>query len=151
MITPAVASGDLPRASARRLATRLGRTVAATTVTAVALALALPAIGSPTATLGAQAAPAVTLEQLLSTPFPTSLVAAPRGGAVAWVLNERGARNIWVATAPAYAGKRLTSYTADDGQEISALTWEPDGASLVFVRGGARNRAGESPNPAQDA
>ena len=150
MITPAVASGDLPRASARRLATRLGRTVAATTVTAVALALALPAIGSPTATLGAQAAPAVTLEQLLSTPFPTSLVAAPRGGAVAWVLNERGARNIWVATAPAYAGKRLTSYTADDGQEISALTWEPDGASLVFVRGGARNRAGESPNPAQD-
>ncbi|HEX4935705.1 MAG TPA: LpqB family beta-propeller domain-containing protein, partial [Gemmatimonadaceae bacterium] len=92
----------------------------------------------------------LTLEALLAHPFPPEISAAPRGGAVAWVLNERGARNIWVAAPPAYQGRRLTSYVADDGQEISALTWEPDGTSLVFVRGGARNRAGESPNPAQD-
>lgn len=97
----------------------------------------------------AQSPGALTLDQLLATPFPTGIVAAPRGGAVAWVLNERGARNIWVATPPAYAGRRLTNWSADDGQEISSLTWEPDGNSIVFVRGGGRNRAGESPNPAQ--
>ncbi|HEX4934827.1 MAG TPA: prolyl oligopeptidase family serine peptidase [Gemmatimonadaceae bacterium] len=99
--------------------------------------------------LAAQGAPALTIEQLLATPFPTEIAAAPRGGAVAWVLNERGRRNIWVAEPPAYAGRRLTNYTEDDGQEVTSLTWAPDGASLVFVRGGARNRAGESPNPAQ--
>lgn len=115
---------------------------------AVGTCLAIAAAGpSPAA---GQSSGALTLEQLLAAPFPTSLTAAPRGGAVAWVLNERGARNIWVATPPAYAGRRLTSYTADDGQEISALTWEGDGSALVYVRGGARNRAGESPNPAQD-
>ena len=111
---------------------------------AVALWSALPAVPQ------AQSSAPVTLEQLLSTPFPTELAAAPRGGAVAWVLNEGGARNIWVATPPAYAGRRLTNYSMDDGQELTALTWESDGAALVFVRGGARNRAGESPNPAQD-
>jgi len=98
----------------------------------------------------AQGGGALTLEALLAHPFPTEITAAPRGGSVAWVLNERGARNIWVASPPSYEGRRLTSHTADDGQELSALTWEPDGTSLVFVRGGARNRAGESPNPAQD-
>ena len=38
-----------------------------------------------------------TLEQVLSAPFPSELVAAPGGGKVAWLLNERGARNIWIA------------------------------------------------------
>ncbi len=117
-------------------------------VASLAAVVTLTALSSTR--LLAQGATAPTLDQLLGVPFPTELTAAPRGGAVAWVLNERGARNIWVATPPSYTGRRLTSYTADDGQELSALTWEPDGTSLVFVRGGARNRAGESPNPAQD-
>ena len=93
---------------------------------------------------------ALTLERLLGAPFPTTIAAAPAGGHVAWVLNERGARNVWVASPPAYEGRRLTSYTVDDGQDISSLAWMPDGSALFFVRGGPRNRAGESPNPAQD-
>ena len=36
----------------------------------------------------------------MSAPFPTDLTAAPKGGAVAWVLDQNGARNIWVAEAP---------------------------------------------------
>ena len=95
-----------------------------------ALAAALTLIASTTSRLPGQGVTGPTLEQLLGAPFPTELTAAPRGGAVAWVLNERGARNIWVATPPAYAGRRLTNYTADDGQEILALTWEPDGAEI---------------------
>ncbi len=40
-----------------------------------------------------------TLEQILSSPFPTSLVAAPNHGKLAWVQNAEGKRNIWVALA----------------------------------------------------
>ena len=58
-----------------------------------------------------------TLEQVMSAPFPEALVAAPTGGAVAWVFNDRGARNIWVAAPPDYRGRAVTSYADDDGHE----------------------------------
>src|SRR5580700_982691 len=77
-----------------------------------------------------------TLEQVMSAPFPSDLTAASKRGAVAWVLNEHGARNVWIADAPTYSGHRLTNYRDDDGQEIAELTWTPDGRSLLFVRGG---------------
>jgi dipeptidyl aminopeptidase/acylaminoacyl peptidase len=98
----------------------------------------------------ASSAPAqrFTLEQIMSAPFPSDLTAAPKGGAVAWVLNQRGARNVWIAEAPAYQGHRLTSYRADDGQEIDQITWTPDGRSLIFVRGGDFEMHRDNPNPA---
>ena len=40
---------------------------------------------------------AFTIEQVLSAPFPTNLVAAPARNRVAWVFNAQGRRNIWVA------------------------------------------------------
>jgi dipeptidyl aminopeptidase/acylaminoacyl peptidase len=89
-----------------------------------------------------------TLEQVMSAPFPSGLTSAPRGGAVAWVLNQNGARNLWVADAPAYAGRSLTNYTADDGQEIAQLAWTPDGRSVVYVRGGDFETGKDNPNPA---
>src|ERR1700727_865808 len=89
-----------------------------------------------------------TLEQVMSAPFPPELTAAPKGGAVAWVLNEHGARNVWVADAPTYSGRRLTNYRADDGQEIAQLTWTPDGRSILFVRGGDFDDQRDDPNPA---
>ncbi len=89
-----------------------------------------------------------TLEQVLSGPFPTELTAARKGGAVAWVLNQKGARNIWIAEAPAYQGRKLTNYPDDDGQEIAQLAWTPDGRSLVFVRGGDFEMQRDNPNPA---
>src|SRR3984957_6870707 len=89
-----------------------------------------------------------SLEQVLSAPFPSELTAAPKGGAVAWVLNEHGARNVWVADAPTYSGRRLTNYRDDDGQEIAQLTWTPDGRSIVFVRGGDFENHRDNPTPA---
>lgn len=96
------------------------------------------------------AAPAkrFTLEQIMSAPFPTDLTAAPKGGAVAWVLDQNGARNLWVAEAPDYKGRRLTNYRDDDGQEIAQIAWTPDGRSIVFVRGGDFETFGDNPNPA---
>jgi len=96
------------------------------------------------------AAPAkrFTLEQILSAPFPTDLTAAPKGGAVAWVLDQNGARNIWIAEAPDYRGRRITNYKEDDGQEIAQIAWTPDGRSIVYVRGGDFETHGDNPNPA---
>jgi len=88
-----------------------------------------------------------TLEQALSAPFPDQLTPAPAGGGVAWVFNAGGARNIWVALPPDYRGRQITGYTEDDGQEISDLSWTPDGKRIVFVRGGDANGRGEIPNP----
>src|SRR6266700_2795796 len=89
-----------------------------------------------------------TLEQVLSAPFPSELVAAPGGGKVAWLLNERGARNIWIAAAPDYKGVRLTTYNGDDGQDAGQLRWTPDGRSIVYVRGGDLEFPGRpDPNP----
>src|SRR5271165_2285486 len=82
------------------------------------------------------AAGSFTLEQVLSAPFPSESIAAPGGGKVAWLLNERGARNVWMAAAPDYKGVRLTSYTGDDGADVGQLQWTPDGNSVVYVRGG---------------
>ncbi len=92
-----------------------------------------------------------TLEQVLSAPFPSDMVAAPGGNAVAWLLNERGARNVWYAAAPDFKGVRLTSWTADDGQDIGELHFTADGKSVVFVRGGDLEYPSQgNPNPASD-
>ena len=88
-----------------------------------------------------------TLEQVMSSPFPSELVAAPCGGRLAWVQYERGVRNVWVAESPDYEGRRVTAYEDDDGQAISDLVFLPEGNALVYVRGGAPNRQGEIPNP----
>src|SRR5258708_4905464 len=92
-----------------------------------------------------------TLEQVLSAPFPTELIAAPGGGKVAWLLNERGARNVWMAAAPDYKGVRLTTYKDDDGQDVGQLQWTPDGKALLYTRGGDLEFLGRAdPNPAAD-
>src|SRR5579863_5936659 len=88
-----------------------------------------------------------TLEQVMSAPFPTELVAAPAGGAVAWVFNARGARNIWVAEPPDYRGRAITDYPDDDGQDVGELQWTPDGKAIVYTRGGDLENDKEYPNP----
>lgn len=98
----------------------------------------------------AGAAQEVTIERLMSAPFPSEMVAAPTGGMVAWVLNDEGVRNVWVADGPDYEGRQLTGFDRDDGQEITGLAISPDGRTLVFVRGQGANRQGENPNPTSD-
>ena len=84
----------------------------------------------------AQTERAFTLEQVLGYPYPSELVAAPNGAAIAWVLDERGERNVWAAGAPDWAPHRLTSYLTDDGQELSQLAFTPDRTAVIYVRGG---------------
>ena len=93
------------------------------------------------------AAQPFTLEQVMSRPFPESLTAAPAGGGLAWVVNAKGARNVWTASPPSYKGRQATAYTLDDGQDINNLAWTPDGKTLIYVRGGDFDQLGEAPNP----
>jgi len=88
-----------------------------------------------------------TLEQVTSAPFPENLVASATGGKVAWQLNARGVRNLWVAAPPDYRGRQLTTYTEDDGQAIDQVQWTPDGQSLIYVRGGDFDMGRDVPNP----
>jgi dipeptidyl aminopeptidase/acylaminoacyl peptidase len=91
------------------------------------------------------AAPSFTLEQVLSSPFPSGLVAS--GKRVAWVQRDRGVRNIWVAESPEFKARQVTSYKNHDGIEIADLTFSSDGNVIVFVRGEGANGKGEFPNP----
>ncbi len=84
----------------------------------------------------AQATAGFTLEQVMSAPYANELTASATGERVAWALNERGRRNIWVAEGPSFTPRRLTSYDSDDGQQLSAVQLSKDGSHVVYVRGG---------------
>ena len=113
--------------------------ISSLTLSLIAITSFAPAVG--------RAQQSFTLDQVMSAPFPDNLLAAPTGGGVAWVFNDKGARNIWVAAPPDYRGRAITSYPDDDGQDLTALRWTPDGKSIVYVRGGGKNERGEYPNP----
>ena len=100
----------------------------------------------------AQTRPSLTVDEILSFPFPENLVAAATPSRLAWTLNVRGVRNVYAADGPTFAPRQLTRYNSDDGQELTNLAFSGDGRELVYVRGGnhAANRPEwiEPPNPA---
>jgi dipeptidyl aminopeptidase/acylaminoacyl peptidase len=97
-----------------------------------------------------QSATSFTVEQVLGFPSPDNLIAAPTGSMIAWTYNERGARNIYVASGPNYEPRRVTAYIEDDGQELARLSFSNDGRTIVYVRGGdhGSTRPTDPPNPA---
>ncbi len=96
----------------------------------------LLAIVAATAFVRAQTPVSFTLDQVLDFPFPDNLVAASKGAAIAWTLSERGERNIYVAEGPDFNARRVTPYRGDEGQELTSLSFTPDGRTIVYVRGG---------------
>ena len=89
-----------------------------------------------------------SIADILSSPFPTEIVAARGTDAVAFVFNDEGKRNIWYAAGPAFEAQKITAFEDDDGIGVSRLSFTPDGGHIVFSRGGGPNAAGELPNPA---
>jgi dipeptidyl aminopeptidase/acylaminoacyl peptidase len=77
-----------------------------------------------------------TMEQVLHYPYSDNLASAEHADRIAWVRNVAGVRNVWFAEGPDFKARQLTHYTEDDGQEITHLTFSPDGTHLVYVRGG---------------
>jgi len=91
------------------------------------------------AVLSTSASPAsdpFTMEQALSYPFIGEMASAEHADRVAWMRSVNGVRNIWMAQGPTFAPQQITHYTADDGQELTQLTFSPDGSKLLYVRGG---------------
>ncbi|MDE2480684.1 MAG: prolyl oligopeptidase family serine peptidase [bacterium] len=77
-----------------------------------------------------------SLARVLSYPFPNLIVSSHDGTHLAYVLNERGVRSIWFASAPGFTPRELWSASGDDGQEITNLSISDDGKYVVYVRGG---------------
>jgi dipeptidyl aminopeptidase/acylaminoacyl peptidase len=112
------------------------------------LCVSLVLVATAPRLLSAQSAPqSFTLEQVLSSPFPTNLVAAEHNGRIAWVFAFKGARNVWVADAPNFEARQVTHYEGDDGMPIAALKLTPDGKTVVYARGTEVNGAGETADP----
>jgi dipeptidyl aminopeptidase/acylaminoacyl peptidase len=84
----------------------------------------------------ASAAAEFSMAQVLHYPFATELASAEHGDVIAWVCNLDGVRNIWMARGPNFSAAKVTDFGQDDGQEITQLTFSPDGTRLVFVLGG---------------
>src|SRR6476659_9615787 len=89
-----------------------------------------------------------TIEDLLSVPFPTSLASSADGKHIAWVFNDRGMRNVFMADAPEFKVRKLTAHIADDGIDIGDLRFSPDGNNILFTEGKPNNGKGEAANPA---
>jgi dipeptidyl aminopeptidase/acylaminoacyl peptidase len=92
---------------------------------------------------------ALTIDDALSAPFCYELTEAK--GRIAWICNDRGARNVWTAEAPKFEPRQLTKFTGDDGVDLGELTISGDGAWIAFTRGGDLEVGGENPNPASAA
>ena len=88
-----------------------------------------------------------TVEQIMSSPFPTQLTSARSADIVAWVFNNKGADNVWIASAPDYVGRQVTRYAGDDGQRIASLKITPEGRTILYARGSELNGGGRSANP----
>jgi len=89
------------------------------------------------------------LEDWLSAPHTSKLVAARHGGRIAFVMSQRGVRNLFVADAPGYRPRKVTRYAQDDGRLITALTLTPDGKTAVFSYGNEPSDTGNV-NPTGD-
>lgn len=111
---------------------------------------AYTAAGAIIASTAPTPAASFELDQVLSAPVPAGLVVAPAARAVAWVFNDRGRQNVWIAEGRDLHARQLTAFTEDDGQPLGELAWTPDGRAVLFVRGGAADGAGNAPNPASD-
>ncbi len=91
-----------------------------------------------------------TLEQVLSPPYPWSLVSAKNADRIAWVFYDRGARNLWTAAAPDFVPVNLTGFARDEVFEIPDVTITEDGRTVVFVKGGRPNNEGWVTNSDSD-
>lgn len=98
----------------------------------------------------AQNAGGFTLEQVMSSPFPTALTAAAKANRIAWVFNAKGERNIRIADAPDFAARQVTHYQGDNGQDIFSPKLTSDGKTVVYARGSEVNREGHVANPTSE-
>lgn len=92
---------------------------------------------------GVAMAEGFTVDQVLSAPFPSSLTVSAHGETqrIAWVFNDQGVDNIWIADGPQFNSRCLTDFKKDDGQHLSIMGFIDKGAAVVFSKNGYINPA----------
>jgi len=88
------------------------------------------------------------ISDYLSVPFPNNLVGSKNGKTIAWVFNDKGSRNIYMADAAGNNVNRITNYSGDDGMDLGDIQLSSNGEQIIFVRGNPPNNKGETANPA---
>ena len=90
-----------------------------------------------------------TIKEILDSPFASNLTVSRDGKTIAWIDDNAGEKNIFVATGEHFSSVfQLTEYDGDYGISLSNLKFTPDGLKLVYVRGNTKNKLGEPANPA---
>ncbi len=87
-------------------------------------------------TIQPQSTEIFSVEDIMSYPFTYALTSARNIDRIAWVMNERGTRNIYVADGPGFSPRNLTNFDGDDGQELSSVQISDNGQWVVYIRGG---------------
>ena len=113
-------------------------------VSVIAVALAVWTAG------GSAAGRTFSLADVLSPAYPSGLVAAKSVDRIAWISNDRGARNVWTAAAPDFRPVNLTGFGRDEVFEIDEVFLTDDGRTAVFIKGGTPNAAGWVTNSDSD-
>ena len=115
----------------------------------VATMCAASAVAWPAVAL-AQQVGVPTIAPFLSPASPLTLASARNADRIAWMVYDRGLRNVYTAAAPDFRAVRVTNFLRDDGTDLTDVEVSDDGRIIVFVRGSAPNRFGWVANPSHD-
>src|SRR5690349_2867082 len=91
-----------------------------------------------------------TMAQFMSAGYPVELVAAKKADRIAWIANDKGLRNVFTASAPAFRAVRVTPFMKDDGVDTTQLSISDDGTMVSYTRGHGTNRDGWVASPEAD-
>jgi len=91
-----------------------------------------------------------TIDQFLSPPSPLEMGVARKADRIAYVVYEKGLRNVYTAAAPDFKPVRITKFLDDDGVDVGSVRLSDDGSTAIFVRGHGQNRVGWIANPSHD-
>jgi len=98
----------------------------------------------------AKTASGYTIDQFLSPPSPLEMGVARKADRIAYVVYEKGMRNVYTAAAPDFKPVRITKFLDDDGVDVGSVRLSDDGSTAIFIRGHGQNRVGWIANPAHD-
>ncbi len=95
--------------------------------------------------------PPPQLAEFISYHYASQLAAPASGDRIAWVELHKGMRNVWSAAAPDFTPHELTHCTQDDGQDLTSVSWSPDGHIVAWVRGEVEHNGWATGAPANPA
>ena len=91
-----------------------------------------------------------TIAQFMGPASPLEITTAKKADRVAWMVYDKGLRNVYTAAAPAFTPVRVTRFLKDDGVDLTGVRISDDGSVVVFIRGSAPNRFDWVANPSHD-